>query len=161
MVNSYHQTDVREDHVSTCELDSHADTSVAGRNFALISEPIRTVTVHGYSPELPAVPLIPVGSAATVWTNPSTGTQYLLVVHQCLFFGNCLAHSLIFPNQMRAHGIIVDDTPQQFCVKSTHSIFDAIQGICIPLSMKGVISVFDTHKPNIGDRGAPPYRLNK
>jgi hypothetical protein len=46
MVDSYHRTDVREDHLSTCELDSYANTSVAGRNFALILEPTRTVTVY-------------------------------------------------------------------------------------------------------------------
>jgi hypothetical protein len=38
-----------------------------------------------------------------------------------------------------------------FCIKSTYSIFDAIQGVRIPLSMKGVISVFDTHIPNLSE----------
>jgi hypothetical protein len=62
-------SDVQENFLSTCELDSHADTSVAGRNFPLISEPMRMVTVHGYSPDLPPLPKIPVASAATVWLH--------------------------------------------------------------------------------------------
>jgi hypothetical protein len=146
MENSYHPTDVQEDYLSPCELDSHANTSVAGRNFTLISEPTRMVTVHGYSPELTQVPKIPVASAATVWLHPNTAVEYLLVLHQCLYFGNCMEHSLICPNQMRSSGLIVDDTPQQFCVNSTHSIFDAIQGIRIPLLTKGVVSMFETYK---------------
>jgi hypothetical protein len=145
MVNSYLASDVQEDFLTTCELDSHADTSVAGRNFALISEPTRMVTVHGCSPEL--TPLPRVAFAATVWQHPTTAVEYLLILHQCLYFGNRMEHSLICPNQMRSSRLIVGDTPQQFCVKGTFSIFDATQEIQIPPTMKGVVSVFDTHKP--------------
>jgi hypothetical protein len=40
---------------TACELDSHADTSVAGSNFILLEEPTCTVDVFGFSPELPPI----------------------------------------------------------------------------------------------------------
>jgi hypothetical protein len=41
---------------------------------------------------------IPIATAGTVWTQPGTGEMYLLVIHQCIFFGQGLKHSLICPN---------------------------------------------------------------
>jgi hypothetical protein len=52
---------------------------------------------------------------------------------------------------MRSNGLIEDDTTQLICVNITYSIFDAIQGICIPMLMRGVFLVFDTHKPKKED----------
>ena len=98
-----------------CELDSHADTSVAGCNFALISEPTRRVAVHGYSKELPALADKPVASAATVYMDTNSGKKFLLVLHECLFMGERMDISLLCPNQLRMHGIVVEDTPRQFC----------------------------------------------
>jgi hypothetical protein len=80
------------------ELDSHADTSVAGSNFVAIYEPTRFVEVHGYSPELTPLRRIPLTTVGTTWVNPTDGQSYLLILHECIFFGTRLNHSLLCPN---------------------------------------------------------------
>ena len=125
-------------------MDSHADTSVAGEGFVLITEPLRFVSVAGFSPELKSIK-VPIGSAATTYVDAKHGKSYLLILHECLSFGNRLKQSLLNPNQMRMHGLIVDDTPKQFAPDSTHSIFDPLSTVRIPLSLNRVISGFETH----------------
>ena len=65
---------------------------------------------------------IPVALSATLLVDPTTGTTYVLVFHQMLFFGNKLSHSLLCPNQMRDYGVCVNDTPTNYDSNSTHSI---------------------------------------
>jgi hypothetical protein len=142
---------VSADSAGACELDSHADTCVAGSNFILLEEPIRTVNVHAYSPELAPLRGIPVGTAATVWVDPLNGQSYLLVLNECLFFGDRLNHSLLCPNQLRCNGLIVEDIPKQFSSSSMHSIFDPISRVRIPLHLRGAISYFESHPPTSDD----------
>ena len=145
------------DESPSCEMDSHADTSVAGEAFILISEPTRFVTVSGYSPELKALPKVPVGSAPTTYVDVRTGKSYLLILHECVYFGKRLTHSLLNPNQLRMHGLIVDDTPRQFSSESTHSILDPQTRVRIPLTLKGVISGFETHLPTPDELETLPW----
>jgi hypothetical protein len=98
----------------TGELDSHADTSCAGSNFIQLEDPVMFATVFPYSSELPALQEIPITSAGTAWVDPATGQPYLLILNECLFFGDRLNHSLLCPNQLRSNGLIVQDTPTMF-----------------------------------------------
>ena len=52
---------------SRCELDSHADTCVAGSNTLRISDEGRQVTVHGYSDEL--APMIAPVTTCLLYTS--------------------------------------------------------------------------------------------
>jgi len=91
---------------------------------------------------------IPVATAATVWTCPETGERYLLLIHEALFFGERMKHSLICPNQLRAHGATVEDGPRQFDKKSRHAIqLPNDPPTTIPLELRGIISFFETTKP--------------
>ena len=96
-----------------CELDSHADTCVAGSNTLRVSDEGCEVTVHGYSDEL-APMIAPVTMVATLWIHPETGQPYILVMHESLYFGDRMGTMLICPNQVRANGIKVEDVPRQF-----------------------------------------------
>ncbi len=107
--------------------------------------------VHGYSPELVPLRNVPITSAATVWVDPRNGQSYLLVLHECIYFGERLPHSLLCPNQLRHNGLQVDDTPTQFDSRSTHCIFDTTYNLKIPLSLRGVVSYFETHLPSPSD----------
>jgi hypothetical protein len=49
-------------------------------------------------------------------------------------------------NQLWAHGVHVEDTPQQFDDSLSHLI--VVEGLKIPLYLDGVISYFDLHKPS-------------
>jgi hypothetical protein len=55
------------------ELDSHADTYVAGSNFVALYEPSRFVYVHGYSSELARRKDIPITTVGTTWVNTTNG----------------------------------------------------------------------------------------
>jgi hypothetical protein len=132
-----------------CDLDSHADTSMVGRAFVMLGDPTARVTVHGYAREL-SLPDIPIGTAATVWICPNTGQPYLFLVHECLFMGDKLPHTLLCPNQLRSHGLMVYDTPKHCDKDSPHSIIDNINRITIPLYLHDVYSYFESRRP-VGD----------
>ena len=85
-----------------CELDSHADTVVAGANTLRVSDEGRQVIVHGYSEEFESV-TAPVTTVATLWDHPETGQPYILVMHEALYFGDQVGTTLICPNQLRAN----------------------------------------------------------
>jgi hypothetical protein len=57
-----------------------------------------------------------------------------------------MSHTLLCPNQLRHHGLIVDDIPVQYLEKSTHSIFIEEANLRIPLHLNGVISGFTTRQ---------------
>ena len=130
----------------TCELDSHADTCAVGRDFVMLSKAHRCISVHPFAEEYNPLTNAPIATVATVWTD-SENQSYLLVIHQALFLGDRMGSSLLCPNQMRAHGIVVNDVPKQFDPHSTHSIHVPDADLTIPLTMAGVISGFATCKP--------------
>jgi hypothetical protein len=130
-----------------CELDSHADTCVAGANFVTLYETGESVNVHSFTPEQSPLHKIKIGSAATSYICEG-GEIVVLVINQALLFGDRLPNSLINPKQLRAYGHVVEDAPRQFSSNSTHSISILGEGgFVIPLEMKGVISCFASHRP--------------
>lgn len=135
-----------------CELDSHADTCVAGGNMLLIAEQNRSVTVSGFTKEFTKLYNIPIGTAVTLWQNPTDSQIYALVFHEALYFGDRLgASSLLNPNQMRKNGLIVEDIPRHLDVTgcSRHAIIvPRAQNLKIDLSLDGVISGFTSVKPS-------------
>ena len=52
------------------ELDSHANTCVAGRNTLLVSDEGRQVTVHPYSGEYKPIQDVSIATVATMWIHP-------------------------------------------------------------------------------------------
>jgi hypothetical protein len=88
--------DSGDDSFNLYDLDSYADTSMVGRGFVMVDDPTARVTIHGYSREL-SIPDIPIGTAATLWICPNTGQAFLLLVHECLFMGDKILHTLCVP----------------------------------------------------------------
>jgi hypothetical protein len=61
-----------------------------------------------------------------------------------------MSSSLLCPNQLRLNGLIVDDVPQHLAPQnrpSSHSIQSLDDEFTLPLSLKGVISYFNTRTP--------------
>jgi hypothetical protein len=56
--------------------------------------------VQGFHKSFDAIPNIPVATVATVWDDQNTGLSYILIIHQALYFGAQLDHSLINVNQI-------------------------------------------------------------
>ena len=127
-------------------FSGHGDRS----NCVLVASTGESATVHSFSNERKPFGKIPIGTVAMAWVNPSTGETFVLIFHEALFFGNCLDHSLLCPNQLRAHGVKVYDTPKSFEPGSPHAIMlddPELKEITIPLRLRGVFSYFDTHQP--------------
>ena len=93
------------------ELDTHADTTVLGSNCVVLSYTGKECEVSPYSSQYEAVRDVPVVTGATVWTNVTDGTAYLLIFHESLWMGDKLDHTLVNPNQLQAYGINVQENP--------------------------------------------------
>ena len=94
-----------EAYVGLTELDTHADTIVAGRNTIVISFTDRVCEVSPYSSEYESIKDVPIVTAATGYTS-ATGDNYILILNEALWMPK-LDHSLLNPNQLRHHGIEV------------------------------------------------------
>ena len=91
------------------ELDSYADTFVAGRNFLLIHYTELICDVMSYSDEYVPKNNIPIVQVATGYTTVC-GRRYILIFNEALYMPE-LKHSLMNPNQLRYYGIKVQDNP--------------------------------------------------
>ena len=105
------------------------------------------VTVSGYSKEIGTIKLIPIATVATTYDDRDSGASYLLIIHNALYFGPRLDETVLTPNQMRDHGLQVDDVPRQYDRNSRHRITIPDPLFHIPLELRGVMSGFTTRKP--------------
>jgi hypothetical protein len=133
--------------VNRTELDSHADTCVAGANTIPLWYSDCHVCVSPFIGEYQLLSDIPTASVATSWDHPETGETYLLVINEALYFGDRLNHSPLCPNQLRDYGIRVNDVPTQYDPNSPHSIYIPGSELELPLQMRGVFSFLETRKP--------------
>jgi len=135
---------------AACELDSHADTCVAGPNCRIIELTDQVVSVSAFSKEHNILQDIPIVTAATAYDDPTSGTTYILILGQAIWMGDKVEATLLCPNQLRYNGIVVDDIPTHLAPShqpSTHSIHCADDDLTLPLSLQGIISYFDTRTP--------------
>jgi hypothetical protein len=132
-----------------CELDSHADTCVAGANTILLEKTGRVVNVLPYNTDYAPKKNIPIATVATAWDDPKTGKTYIMVLHETLYFGDQLPYTLLNPNQIRANGLKVDETPRQFDAHSMHSIVIVDHDLTIPFVLRGIFSGFESRRPTV------------
>ena len=130
-----------------CEIDTRADTFCAGQTFILQEATGMVVDVGGFHPSLPVMKDIPICLVITAYDLP-TGETIILGVHQALFFGATMEHSLCQPNQFREHGLIVDDCPKMYSNgKTLHGMYIPDQELHIPFELHGCLSYFPTRLP--------------
>ena len=130
------------------ESDSHADTVCAGAQFRKLSGTGVVYEVGGFGEGLGTFQNVEVSTSCTAWDSPD-GETYILVYGQSLFFGDALEVSLVPPNQMRANGLVVDDTPKQFTKgRSLHGIHIPEKNMTIPFSMRGMMSYIPIRLPS-------------
>jgi hypothetical protein len=138
-----------------CELDSHADTFVACSNTRIMQTTGNVVNVHGFSNSM-ELKDVPIATVATFYVDQA-GNRSLLVVHQALYLGAKHHRSLVNPNQLRQHGLAVDDCLCQFDPRSKHAIFVPESNLSIPLHLEGIISYFESFAPTDDDMEALPW----
>ena len=122
-------------------LNLHADTCTGGPEFVLIDGTTsKVVEVSGFSKEFGPIRDIPVGTCATAYDDPDTGSTVLLMFGEMLYFGDRLSHSLLCPNQIRSKRNIVEDTPKQFDLGLRHGMtlknVETEQEIFIPFRLR-------------------------
>ena len=136
--------------VARSELDSHADTCVAGSNCVVLEYTGQKVKVSPFTEEYKPIEGVPIARCATA-IDLNGGETLILVINEALFFGNRMTHTLLCPNQLRANGLIVDDVPKQFDNKSRHAVViprtSTESELVLPLEMKGIISFLQTRRP--------------
>ena len=92
--------------------------------------------VFPFLSEYEPLPNVLIVNAATVYHYPDcSGELFILLFHQVLYVGDQVEASLLCPNQMRVHGVVVDNCPIHLSpnCSSTHSIYVPEHDLCIPL----------------------------
>jgi hypothetical protein len=105
------------------------------------------VSVSTFSDSYEAIKDVPIATVAKAWDDPATGDVTVLYIHEALYFGDKMSHTLLCPNQLRANGWKVQDVPKQFDTESAHAIIDPTGTFWMPLEMSGVISYLRTRRP--------------
>jgi hypothetical protein len=126
------------------ELDSHADTIVLGRNFVILQYTGRECDVAPYSDSYEPIRNIPIVTGGTAITNKQTGETTILVFHEAIWMGDQLDKSLLNPNQLRHHAVIVQDNP--FDSQSLH-LSSHDDEITIPMYADGTVIYFLSRTP--------------
>ena len=127
-----------------CELDSHADTCALGRNFVPLAYTGRVCDVSPYNPNSKPEKNVPIITGATAFTSHENGETYILVINEGLWLGATMSHSLINPNQLRYHGLTVQDNP--FDNKNPIAI-ECLEDTIFPLSIEGTVIFLETRTP--------------
>ena len=128
-----------------CELDSHADTTVAGSNCVVLHYTGKECDVTPYRDDYQLVSNIPIVTAATAWQSPSTGQIYILVFNEALWMGDSMETTLVNPNQLRHYGTQVQDNPTS---ELPLSIITEDNEFSMDLTMAGTIVCADTFTPS-------------
>ena len=139
-------------YVDPTEMDSHADTIVAGRNTLLLSYTDRVCEVSPYSDEYQPIKDVPVVSAATGYTS-ACGENFILILNEALWMPN-LNHSLINPNQLRHHGVEVQDNPYAM---EPMTIISHEHDFCACLESNGSTIFIKTWTPTQEDLESYPH----
>ena len=127
----------------TIEMDSHEDTAVCGSNFVVLDYTSQECDVTPYNSK-DIEKNVPIATCATAWDD-SSGVTYIVKIHQALYMGDRgMDHSLINPNQLRAHGLEVQDNP--FNPIQCH-IDTGFDGVIIPLFTQGTVVFTNTRTP--------------
>ena len=135
-----------EGHSGRCELDSHADTCVAGANFAICEFDGMTCEVSPYTESYESMKDVPIVGAATAWTNVETGETHILYFNQMLWYGGTMPMSLINPNQMRYFGhSLCDDVTDR---NREFGILLEDYAMTIPFAMSGTTVYFESRVPS-------------
>ena len=127
------------------ELDSHADSIVAGSNCCIMHYTNRECDVSPYRDDYEPIKNVPIVQAATAFTSTYTGQTYILILNEALWMGDQMDHTLINPNQMRHYGITVQDNP---CSQEPLYIMSENNDFNMELQMKGTIIFADTFTPS-------------
>jgi hypothetical protein len=133
---------------TTLELDSHADTSILGKDALIFLDYDCPIIVEAYDPRLRSAKYCTV-SGAVAYNDPQTGR---MLPH--------LDHHLLCPMQCCVNDMTVNETPKFLALDPTADPGDPSQIVTLPLWLLGVISLLNVRTPTIdqfNDQTIPNY----
>ena len=137
-----------------CELDSHADSTVAGNNCVILNYTGKECDVSPYREDYESIKNVPIVNAATAWQSPHTGQTYILILNEAIWMGEHMDHTLINPNQLRHFGTRVQDDPTS---SYPLSIITEDESFSMELAMTGTIVYAPTFSPSAHDLEKYPH----
>jgi hypothetical protein len=125
------------------ELDSHADTIVLGNNTIILQYTSCECDVLPYADSFEYEPFrnVPIVTGATAVTSLATGETLIVVFHEAIWMGSQLDFSLLNPNQLQHHGVIVQDNP---CADMSLHIASLDNTLVMPMQTEGTTIFFDS-----------------
>ena len=136
------------------EADSNADTCCLGVNFVILSYTSRTADVYPYDTSYEPMKNVPIVSGATTYHHPN-GESFILVVHEALYYGEKLNHSLLNPNQIRHGGLGFWDNPYDENHALGIEVYD--MDMDIPMTYHGTKLSFKTSTPTDHELNVLPH----
>jgi hypothetical protein len=82
-------------HFARNELDTHTDTSCAGSNWSLLSHTGQLCEVNPFFASYTPLQDVLIARCGTVWTDDTTGRDFMLVGDDMLWFGTTLENSIL------------------------------------------------------------------
>ncbi|CAJ1955419.1 unnamed protein product [Cylindrotheca closterium] len=124
------------------EMDTNADTCCLSSNFIITAYTQRSADVYAYDSTLPPMH-VPIVSGATAYDCPETGSTFILIINEALYYGNKLDHSLFNPNQIQSYGTPLWNNPYN----DVHEIGIEATDLFTPLLSRGTKLLFGTRAP--------------
>ena len=113
----------------------------------------KRVIVEGFGDAVQQVEGIPIVTAAVACDCPTAHHTHILSFHEALLIDGMKNH-LLNPNQFRNRGLVVNEVPLQHLPPAErqlvcHSIVCPDPHLHIPLTLKGIMSGFETRLPTL------------
>ena len=106
---------------SVTELDSHANTAVAGQGCTIIAKSGHCATVTPFSSDLPVME-VKIGDVALAYNNPYLHVTYLLVMRNSFLIPS-MDHNLLLPFLIQEALLFLDETPK---FQSTNALVEKL-----------------------------------
>ena len=109
------------------------------------------IDVYGFHPTLGNLPSIPIATVAMVAMD-SMGNEVVLVIHEALYFGELMHHSLLSVNQVRSYDVPLWDNPcdpyHRLSIEAGNSVFE--------MEAEGIVIFIDTRSPTADELNSLP-----
>ena len=96
---------------STMDMESHANSIVCGSNCIVMHFTGKECDVAPYTDEYKTIKAVPIAQAATAYSNPETGETPILILHEAIWMGETMDHTLVNTNELRAYMMTFQDYP--------------------------------------------------
>jgi hypothetical protein len=128
------------------KLDSHANTCGV-KNVAIVKEFHGNGEVSGFANSMEPLGENLIVKPAIAYDCPMTVEIVVLIINEAMYFGEHLSYAVIYPNQIRAYDVIVDNIPKHLQLNSTYSIIVKEGYMSVPLHLQVVKSHFHARTP--------------